>query len=104
MEVTFHRGIEGADPVRPQPVGFPAETQEDRRVAASRRLGVGTLACPVCDAPVSLADARVAPSDALACPFCDHGAPTREFLSMTAPSRPTRVEVRIVQRARRFAR
>lgn len=95
--------MDGADPVGPQPVGFLAETQEDRRVAATWRLGAGTLACPRCDAPVALAEAPVAPSDALACPFCDHSAPARDFLSLSEPSRPTHVEVRIVQRVRRFS-
>ncbi|MEA2421092.1 MAG: hypothetical protein QOF55_191, partial [Thermoleophilaceae bacterium] len=61
---------------------------------------VGTLACPSCDAPVALGDTRVAPPDPLACPFCDHHAPARDFLSLAAPVRPARVVVRVTMRER----
>jgi hypothetical protein len=95
--VSFQRGIDGADPVRPAPVARLAETQEERRVARSWRLGTGTLACPRCDAPVALAPGSVAPGDPLACAFCGHGGPLRDFLSLAEPARPARVEVRVVQ-------
>src|SRR3954465_12816786 len=71
--------------------------RKERRTAAATRLGGGTLACPRCDAPVALAG-PVAPADALRCPFCAHAAPVRDFLSLAAPSRPARVEVRVVSR------
>jgi hypothetical protein len=70
--------------------------EEERRVTRSRRLGSGTLACGRCDAPVALAAGPVSPSDSLSCPFCLHNAPVHEFLSLAVPTRPTRVEVRVV--------
>jgi hypothetical protein len=94
--VTFHRGIDGSDPFRSTPVGRLAGAQEIRRIARSSRLGTGTLACPRCDAPVALAAGHVSPADALGCPFCRHTAAVRDFLSLAAPSRPARVEVRVV--------
>ena len=35
-------------------------------------------------------------SDALHCPVCSHAAPTRDFLTLGEPTRPARVDVRIV--------
>ena len=72
-------------------------TFEELRPARSRRLAGGTLACPRCDAPVSLSG-PCGPAHALACPFCDHAAPLRDFLTLGDPSRPARVAVRIVSR------
>jgi hypothetical protein len=40
-------------------------------------------------------------TDPLTCPFCGHGATVRDFLSLAAPTRPARVEVRVVQPAGR---
>jgi hypothetical protein len=37
----------------------------------------------------------MAPADALDCPFCAHGGRVRDFLSLAAPTRPARVEVRV---------
>jgi len=96
--MTLHRDLGGSDPVRPEPVGRVTQGHEDRHLARSFRLGVGTLACPACDAPVASAAHPMSPADPLACPFCRHTAPVREFLSLTAPSRPARVEVRAVAR------
>lgn len=72
---------------------------KERRLGAATRIAGGTLACPRCDAPVALAGV-VAPADALACPFCAHDGRVRDFLSLAAPSRPARVEVRVVPRSR----
>jgi uncharacterized paraquat-inducible protein A len=91
--MSLHRGIEGSEPVRPG-----AETpvvHEERRIAHSTIVAVGTLACPQCDAPVALGEARVSPAEPLACPFCDHGSAARDFLSLRAPTRPARVAVRV---------
>ena len=96
MQVTFHRGIDDSGPIR----GLAGD-HELRRSTRSSLLGIGTLACPVCDAPVALATPHVAPADPLACPYCDHTASVRDFLSLTAPSRPARVAVRVVHRTRR---
>jgi hypothetical protein len=86
--VSLHRGIEEPEPERPV-----APLREHRRVAPAGRLGTGTLACPRCDAPVALADARVAPGDPIGCPFCSHSAAVRDFLSLAGPPRPARVAV-----------
>ena len=72
-------------------------TFEELRPARSRRLASGTLACPRCDAPVALSGVR-GPAHPLACPFCDHAAPLRDFLSLGEPTRPARVTVRISPR------
>jgi hypothetical protein len=99
--VTFQRGIDGSDPIGSGPIRGLAGDHELRRSTRSSLLAVGTLACPVCDAPVALVRAYVSPADPLACPFCDHAASVRDFLSLTAPSRPARVAVRVVHGARR---
>ena len=83
--------MDGRDPVRAEPV----EHLELRRNRRFGRLGSGTLACPRCDAPVALGARPVSPADALGCPFCLHWGAVREFLSLAAPARPARVEVRI---------
>jgi hypothetical protein len=70
--------------------------RKERRTADAARLAGGTLACPRCDAPVALVG-PVAPADPLACPYCAHAASVRDFLSLAAPSRPARVEVRVVK-------
>ena len=80
-----------------------AGPRAEHEAARSARLATGTLACPRCDAPVALTAGPVAPSDALECPFCRHGAAVRDFLSLTLPSRPARVQVRIVHPARTAA-
>jgi hypothetical protein len=73
--------------------------EAERRSARSGRLGSGTLACNRCDAPVAPATGPMLPTDPLACPFCDHRATVRDFLSLATPTRPARVEVRVVQAA-----
>jgi hypothetical protein len=92
--VSLHRGIDGAEPLRPQPVSRLAGPEEERR-AATRALATGTLACPRCDAPVALAGGPRSPAAPLRCPFCAHGAPVRDFLSLAQPTRPARVQVRV---------
>jgi len=82
---SHHRGIDDLE---------PAIRHEDRRAARSH-LGEGTLACPECDAPVALPYGYAAPADPLGCPYCGHGGAVRDFLSLTAPSRPARVRVRV---------
>jgi hypothetical protein len=89
--VSFQRGIDGTDPVGPS-----AAAQEERRRAEAGHLATGTLACPRCDAPVALAGRRLTPADPLTCPFCAHHGALREFLSLAPPTRPARVEVRVV--------
>ena len=98
--MTFERGIDGADPIRPGAAG----AQEELRVGRSAQLGSGTLACPRCDAPVALAYGPATPADPLGCPFCGHASALRDFLSLAPPARPARVDVRVVERARRAIR
>ncbi|MDX6722239.1 MAG: hypothetical protein QOD44_4236 [Solirubrobacteraceae bacterium] len=100
--MSIRGGFDSSDPVRPEPVGRLGSRYEERD-AVTLRLGTGTLACPLCDAPVAPAGV-LAPADPLGCPFCDHTAAVRDFLSLTAPSRPARVEIRVVRRARPAAR
>jgi hypothetical protein len=77
-----------------------AEHLIEERRSRSGRVATGTLACPLCDAPVALAAAFAGPADPLGCPYCDHSGSVRDFLSLAAPSRPARVAVRIVNRRR----
>jgi hypothetical protein len=95
--MAFQRGIDGPEPVRPDPVGHLSGTQEERRVARSSYLATGTLACPDCDAPVPL-HVPVRPVTLLICPYCLRSGHAREFLSLAAPSRPARVQVTVVPR------
>jgi hypothetical protein len=92
--VALHRGIDGSEPLRPEPIGRVGGPQEERR-AGTRHLADGTLACPACDAPVSPGGRVLAPSSAIACPFCAHAGRVRDFLSLDAPARPARVVVRV---------
>ena len=73
-----------------------AGAKADRLGARTGHLASGTLACPRCDAPVALAAGTASPADALGCPFCAHSASVRDFLSLTSPTRPARVAVRVV--------
>jgi hypothetical protein len=90
----FHRHVDGSDPIRPGSSG----AQQELRRARTTRIAGGTLACPRCDAPVALAPGPAAPSDPLGCAFCGHAAALRDFLSLATPSRPARVDVRVVAR------
>lgn len=101
--MSLHGGLGGPDAVRPDPVGRVAGQRAEHEARRSVRLAAGTLACPHCDAPVALTAGPVSPSDALECPFCRHGAAVRDFLSLAIPSRPARVQVRVVHPARTAA-
>jgi hypothetical protein len=72
-------------------------THEERRIAGTSVVAVGTLACPDCDAPV-LPAGPVGPSDPLACPYCRRDGMVRDFLSLGEPARPARVVVRVSSR------
>jgi len=95
--VGFQRGIDGTDPVSGEAVGGVPGVQEERRAIRSSVVATGTLACPSCDAPVALFR-PLSPAAPLACPVCAHAAPLRDFLSLAEPTRPARVQVRIVSR------
>lgn len=79
---------------------IPGAFEEDRRLSTREILGVGTLACPECDAPVGIGSQPLSPLAPIACPFCAHSGRLREFLSLTPPTRPTRVIVRVTAPAR----
>lgn len=96
--MAFLRRLNGSDAGGGERVGGLGGTQEERRVTRSQRMAIGTLACPSCDAPVAPAG-PLSPTDPLACPYCGTSAAVRDFLSLSGPSRPARVEVRVVQRA-----
>ena len=102
--MSLHRGIGGAEPLEPEPVGGLAGAEEIRRVERSTVFATGTLACPACDAPVAVSGGTLAPADPLACPYCAHEGAVRDFLSLGEPTRPTRVQVRVVVGPRAFAR
>jgi hypothetical protein len=96
--VAIHRDIEGFGPLRPDPVGRLAGPREEHRDARAWRLATGTLACPGCDAPVAPARRPMSPAEPLSCPVCLRAGAVRDFLSLAAPARPARVEVRVVLR------
>jgi hypothetical protein len=96
--VSISRGIDGAEPVRSESIEQPAGPRERRHLSEPWRLATGTLACPSCDAPVALTAGPMSPADALSCPVCAHAGALREFLSLATPTRPARVEVRVVPR------
>ena len=96
--MALQRGIDGSDPVRAEPVTRLAGAEEIRRLARSTVLATGTLACPHCDAPVAPAEGGMRPGERLGCPYCEHVAAAREFLTLESPSRPARVAVRVSPR------
>lgn len=98
--MALQRGIDGDGPFRGERTARVGGAEQERRATRSSRLGEGTLACPLCDAPVALAASPVSPADAIGCPWCGHDGAVRDFLSLAAPSRPNRVVVRVVLRAR----
>ena len=99
--MALHREIDGSRlPTGPEPVVRLAGPRHRRRDEASWRLAIGTLACPACDAPVAPASGPMSPADAIGCGFCEHAAAVRDFLSLAAPARPARVEVRVIAHAR----
>lgn len=72
-----------------------AGRHERRPAQDTWQVATGTLACPSCDAPVLPEPGGMAPGDSLSCAWCRHLGPVRDFLSLTEPTRPTRVVVRI---------
>ena len=92
--------FERTDPRSVEPVsGISGGVQEHIRVQTRTVLAHGTMACPECDAPVA-PDGPITPAVWLACPYCSHHGAARDFLSLDAPTRPARVELRVVPRRR----
>lgn len=101
--MAFHRGIDGSEPLRAEPVGAPAGDHLHRDVSRALPATTGTLACPRCDAPVSLGGRAWSLAEPLECPFCRHTARVHHFLSLGSPTRPAhvRVQARLVARGER---
>ena len=97
--VGFFRGIDGSDPLRPESIGQQSGIEEERKSTNSWTMAIGTLACPSCDAPIA-PRGPLTPAQPLGCPFCAHEGHVRDFLSLTTPTRPARVVVRVIQRHR----
>jgi hypothetical protein len=76
-------------------IGGLGGPEEIRQVTRTTTLGVGTLACPACDAPVSPGPHRLAPTAAVACPFCGRRGAVRDFLTLGAPTRPAHVVIKV---------
>ena len=93
--MALHRGIDGSEPVRPEPITRLAGSYEERKSVRAWRLATGTLACPSCDAPVAPGESPLRPGDPIACPYCFATGFVRDFLSLSAPTRPARVQVRV---------
>lgn len=98
--MAFQRGVDGADPTRRDRAARVEGSYEEHRHGRAWWLGTGTLACPTCDAPIALTSQPLGPTDRLDCPYCSHSAPLRDFLSLSQPTRPTRVSLRVVDRDR----
>jgi hypothetical protein len=89
--VAFLRRID-----EPEPVGRGTGPHEqEHRVRGSGLVAVGTLACSRCDAPVAPEAGGASPADPISCPYCAHEARVRDFLSLSPPTRPARVAVRV---------
>lgn len=93
--MAVHREIDGGQPLEPRPAERLGGRHERRRAESSWHLADGTLACPECDAPVLPGPAAMSPRDPFSCGFCRHAGVLRDFLSLAAPNRPTRVAVRV---------
>ena len=90
----FDRRFDGSDAARREPVAGRREI----RLGRTSQLATGTLACPECDAPVFPGDGALGITETVACPFCHRSGPVRDFLSLTPPSRPAHVVVRVRHR------
>jgi hypothetical protein len=94
--MSFLRDIDGSGRGGRDPLSqIPGAHEEDRRTSHSTLLGLGTLACNRCDAPVAPAGRALSPADAIECPYCRQRATVREFLSLEPPTRPARVAIHV---------
>jgi hypothetical protein len=93
--VTLFRGIGRARGGSAPRAGAVAAHEQKRQTSRSL-VGAGTLACSRCDAPIAIGADPVLLTDLLACPFCLHQGPARDFLSLASPTRPARVIVRVL--------
>ncbi len=92
--MSLQRGFDGGGPLRAEPVSGPAGDHLYRDVARTLPVTSGTIACPRCDAPVSLGGRTMSLAEELECPFCRHSARVHRFLSLGEPTRSAHVKVR----------
>jgi DNA-directed RNA polymerase subunit RPC12/RpoP len=94
--VSFLRGIDGsAHNTAGAPTRWIRPGAQRRRDTRPAQLCEATLACARCDAPIAAGSQPLTLTQVLVCPFCEHRAPVRDFLSLATPTRPARVVVRI---------
>ncbi|HTU98773.1 MAG TPA: hypothetical protein VMF14_23175 [Solirubrobacteraceae bacterium] len=94
--MSFLRGIDGdAHNSTGTPARWVRPGDHRRRDTRSAQLCEATLACARCDAPIAAGTEGLSLTQPLVCPFCNHRAPVRDFLSLALPTRPARVVVRI---------
>jgi hypothetical protein len=93
--VSFERSFDGGEPVRADRIESVDDQEAIRRSTTTQPVAHGTLACPECDVPVVLPGRAVGPAEPFACSYCGHSAHVRDFLSLSPPTRPTRVVVRL---------
>src|SRR5947209_14914527 len=86
-----HFGPGNVDPVERRHSG----QVEKRQATSSGVIGVATLACRSCDAPIAPGPLPLLLTDRLWCPVCQDYGPVRDFVSLAAPTRPARVVVRV---------
>ncbi len=80
--------------------------EQKRKATAPTLLGVGTLACGRCDAPIAVGDRPLLLTDRLTCPFCGRRGPARDFfvaLTTDATSPRVKTDHHSVSRAGRRA-
>jgi hypothetical protein len=75
----FYDPASTPDPEREDTLRAAAARVELRPAERAAWLRVGSLACPGCDMPITLAG-PVGFSDVIACAFCETEAPTRDFV------------------------
>lgn len=66
--------------------------EHERRASPHWRVASGVLACPACDLPLSPAGSS-AITDRIDCPYCEHSAPVRDFLTLGAAPEAGRIDV-----------
>ena len=71
------------------------ELVQEWRAIRSDRLCEATIACRRGDAPVAIGPDPLGIGVTLTCPFCGHAGLVRDFLSLTSPTRPTHVVLRV---------
>ena len=92
--MSFDRSISGGgEPA--EPLVGAGGLREERPASRSTWLADGTLACPRCDAPVAPAARVLRPAGPMDCGYCRYDGAVRDFLSLTSPTRPTRVAVHV---------